>query len=122
MTIDSDGTFTGSGQDSTGDVDNPTGVITTSSTGFLVSPTDESNPDSQCHVDAGNTVMACTDSWDSDAAYLGVIVRQAASYSTSDLAGDWNISALAVGPDGAFTLSNVESTGSTEEEKRERRS
>ncbi len=128
MTINDDGTFTGSGYDSTGDVDDSTGIITPSSTGFLISPTGESNPDIRCHVDAGNTVMACTDSWDSNAAYLGVLVRRTESYSMSDLAGDWNISALAAGPAapwwmrasitvdgaGAFTGSNTRNEGATE--------
>jgi hypothetical protein len=57
----------------------------------------------QCAMDAGKTVLACTNTWatggpDNGTTSISVAVKKAAAYSPTDLVGKWDSNSLATGP------------------------
>jgi hypothetical protein len=106
MVVKPNGTFSGSGTQSTGNPENFTGAFKVSSGGLLLGVTG-GNSGVPCQIDLGATVMSCTETWPqkagSAAGSTNLIIgtRQAApgSYSNDDLvAADWEANGLDGGP------------------------
>jgi hypothetical protein len=127
LTINTDGTFTGSAVQSNGSPDDLSGTFTTSTSGLIKV---KGNSVAKFRMDSGKTVMAGTSTWKGDQAGTTdffVLTRKADSYSLADLEGTWDGNSLASGPgapcweranlviyaDGTFSASTVESTGAT---------
>ncbi|MBI4872802.1 MAG: PKD domain-containing protein [Candidatus Riflebacteria bacterium] len=118
------GTYTASFYDNTGDTDSDSGQMTLASDGTVNIPnTQEDNP--LFKMSAGKDVILYTmntEEGGSPVAELGVLTKQAASYSQSDLAGLWAYVGLEgwvgpqycrglvrIGPDGTFEGSGFDS-------------
>ncbi len=103
VTVKSDGTFTGSGTQSTGNPESFTGAFKISSGGLQITGTSNSSV-IPCQIDLGNTVLSCTETWakkaGSSAGSTNLIigVKQADSYSVEDGAGNWEANMLDGGP------------------------
>ena len=94
--IAANGSFTGTFSDSAGHTDVPaSGTFSLTPDGII---TEASSPHMLCNMDAGNTVVACTDTPITGAAVMTVMTRQGPSYTLADLAGTWAGSSLATGP------------------------
>lgn len=95
------GSFTYTYVDSTGDSHSGSGTMAITGNGVLSIP---GHPEPfQCQMDAGKTVVVCTTTWltggsDNGTTALSVSLKKAASYSSADLAGDWDCNSLATGP------------------------
>ncbi|MFZ0931972.1 MAG: hypothetical protein WAN11_25460 [Syntrophobacteraceae bacterium] len=97
LTVASDGTFTYSGTNDNGSPMSFDGVFSLSSNGIMMEGTPNSND--LCQIDAGNTVLVCTQTGPLDGSSLfGIFTKQAASYSMADLAGNWEGNFLISGP------------------------
>jgi hypothetical protein len=97
LTVKPDGTFTGSGKDSNGNPDSPSGAFSISSDGIVM--TGDGCPDTPlCRIDSGNTVLVCTHIQGDGSSNLTLFTKQAASYSPADLVGGWEANFLSSGP------------------------
>lgn len=132
VTINPDGTVSGSGTDSNGTTEQITGAFWSFPGGLW--PQIGGNPDAGalCQVDQDNLVFACTGSHASGGFQLTMGAKQAGSqstYSANDLAGDWEgsfltsglasgwwtrFSGMKVNSDGTFSASENSSFGSAE--------
>ncbi len=125
VTVAQDGTFTGSGSQSTGVAVSPSGAFTTSSSGIVMSLNGQFST-SLCMTDATNSIMSCTASLSDGASDLIILSRAASSTSLASLAGTWEGSSLSSGPtslweqvnetinsDGTFSGSYTKSDGTT---------
>ncbi len=88
LTIDSSGTLSGTSVDWTGVTKAASGTLTVSG-GIINSSTD---PTFQGAVDSGGTVVAATSTKSNNVdVKMGMLVKQGASYSTSDMDGTWQL-------------------------------
>jgi hypothetical protein len=128
VTIKADGTFAASETDSEGERSTIKSKFLISKDGLI---TIEDDPDGfQCRLDAGGTVIVCTGTWagpgsDAGTTEMKVLTKKAASCTLADLAGLWDLNALASGPgepwweratltinaDGTVAFSGVQSDG-----------
>ncbi len=125
LTVAQDGSFTGSGTQSNGASDSPSGSLSISSSGIEMS-LDGQSSSSLCLTDASNSIMSCTETLSDGASNLIILSRQPSSITLSDLAGTWEGSLLSSGPtsmtqtvsetvnsDGTFTGSYTSSDGAS---------
>lgn len=95
-TIQTNGALSYIGTDSNNEPSIGSGTLALSRTGVV---TLRGKPAFRGNLDAGKTVLVVTDTWPSDGTTeLKVILKKAASYSQSDLAGRWQGNTLASGP------------------------
>ncbi len=126
MTVNPNGTVSVSGTDSSGRATTYSGALWVFPYGMW--PMLGSNPDPGilCQVDVDNTLFTCMESWSDGAAQFIAGTQKGASYSTNDLAGNWEGNFLfsgptngwvsvseAIGPGGAFTGTQTPSDGSS---------
>lgn len=125
LTVAQDGSFTGSGTQSNGTSDSPSGSFSITSSGIELSLSGQSTT-SLCLTDAGNSIMSCTETLSNGASNLIILSRQPSQVSLPDLAGTWEGSLLSSGPtsilktvsetvnpDGTFTGSYTSSDGTS---------
>ena len=97
LTVNPDGTFTGSGKDSNGNPDSSSGAFSISSDGVVMTGgACSDNP--LCQMDSGNAVLVCTHISSDGGSNLTIFTKQAATYSPADLAGNWEANFLSSGP------------------------
>jgi hypothetical protein len=96
LTIAADGSYTSTQVDSDGSTSTDTGKLSMSSDGKI------SNPNTLCNMDAGKTVIACTDN-KSGTTRLSVFTYTGAAYTLDDLAGTWNGNILGAGTINSWT-------------------
>jgi uncharacterized repeat protein (TIGR03803 family) len=123
LTVMPDGTFTSSGTENNGAVDNGSGAFWIFPNGIVPTMTGGGHSNNTlCQIDPGNTVLACTETWPDSSTNLITYTKQAALYSLADLAGNWGgnylISgqtpawiqdSITVNPDGTYTDTYTES-------------
>jgi PKD repeat protein len=99
LTVDSSGNFTLTGNDSDGDAVSASGSASPDLATGLVTITPSSGLPFQCHLDAGKTVMGCTQTQNDSTGSTAMIImtKKAGSYSPSDLTGTWYSHELATG-------------------------
>lgn len=94
ITIDSNGSFSGIINGSDGSATPTSKTLSITSDGIF---TDNLDPSMKCFLDAGKTVMACTNTG-TDLVHgqldFSILLKKAASYSLSDLTGTWQYSEL----------------------------
>ncbi len=125
LTVAKDGTFSGSGTESNGNVDSPAGSFSIASNGIVMTLNGQSVTP-LCQIDSSNTVLSCTQTLSDGSSYLMILTQQAASTTLADLAGAWEGNVLSSGPtpswetvnetinsDGTFTGSYTKSDGTT---------
>ena len=125
VTAAQDGTFTGSGTQSTGAAVSPSGSFTVSSSGIVMSLNGQFST-SLCMTDASNSTMSCTATLSDGSSNLTILTRKPSSISLANLTGAWEGSVLSSGPtssweqvnqtihsDGTFTGSYTKSDGTT---------
>lgn len=96
INIDSNGSVTGgTSVDSAGNTGTPSGNFSITPDGIL---TWSAEPNMLCSMDAGKTIIACTDSPDSDSVDMAVFTNTGPSYTAADLAGTWSVKSMATGP------------------------
>lgn len=98
LQIAGDGTFAGSMTDDEGQPDPVSGVFGLTPSGIL---SFAGSSTARGALDAGRTVVVMNSTWQSGApgtADFSVAVKMAPSYALSDLAGTWELHALATGP------------------------
>lgn len=126
ITVNPDGSFSGTGQDY-GEAPNViSGSFGVASDGSITVNVDANAV--PCRIDVDLNVMVCTETWAGDGtSNLIIMLREAALYSLVDLTGEWegNIlvsglgtynwerGSIKVNPDGTFTLDSVDATGSS---------
>ena len=124
MAVAADGSFTGTSVDSTGNTGAPSGNFSITSDGIL---TWSGDPNFLCSMDAGKTVIACTDTPDPGNVDVAIFTKSGATYTVADLAGTWSLNVLATGPsapdwiratltvksDGTFKVSETDYDGTT---------
>jgi hypothetical protein len=108
ITVLADGSFSGSATDSSDSTENISGTFNITSGGII---TLQGNSYLQCAMDAGKTLVACTDTWTTGSpgtAEMKVMVKKGGSYGQSDLTGTWVMNQLGtVGPHwarGSFSI------------------
>ncbi len=101
ITIASDGTFTGTETDSSGSSQPIASTLTISADGSI-SVVGDSNLTQQLNMDAGKTVVAGSKTNGSGNAQVTVMLKEADSYTTADLAGTWSFAQLKDGVAGAM--------------------
>lgn len=125
LTVASDGTFTGTGIQSTGASAALSGSFSTPSNGIVMSLNAQSST-AQCMTDSTYSTLTCTATLSDGSANLMVLTRQPSSPSLASLAGTWEGSVLTSNPDsswerasetvnsdGTFTESYTKSDGTT---------
>ena len=125
LTVAKDGTFSGSGTESNGNVDSPAGSFSIASNGIVMTLNGQSVTP-LCQIDSSNTFLSCTQTLSDGSSYLMILTQQAASTTLADLAGAWEGNVLFSGPtpswetvnetinsDGTFTGSYTKSDGTT---------
>ena len=125
LTVAQDGTFSGSGTESNGNVDSPAGSFSIASRGIVMTLSGQSVTP-LCQVNSSNTLLSCTQTLSDGSSFLMVMTQQAASYTLADMAGAWEGNLLFSGPtplwervnetinsDGTFTGSYTKSDGTT---------
>jgi hypothetical protein len=130
INIDSSGSVTGgTSVDSTGTPGTPSGNFSITSDGGIL--TWSAEPNMLCSMDAGKTVIACTDAPGSGIVDMAVFTKTGASFTLADLAGTWAVNSLATGPsapcwirvtltakpDGTFTDQEINYDGTTNKKK-----
>lgn len=98
MTIGAGGALSGTFTDNTGASDPVGGSLAVAADGGVSL---SFAPNSQGWVDAGRTVMVITNSWPDGSpgsSEMAILLRMAASYAPSELAGTWELHMLATGP------------------------
>ncbi len=125
LTVARDGTFTGSGTQSNGASDSPSGSLSISSNGIAMSVNGLFTT-SLCMADSSNSIISCTETLPDGSSGLIILTQQSTSTSLADLAGTWEGSILSSGPtssleqvsetvnsDGTFTGTYTKSDGTT---------
>jgi large repetitive protein len=125
LTVAQDGTFSGSGTESNGNVDSLAGSFSVSSNEIVMTLNGQSVTP-LCQIDSSNTFLSCTETLSNGSSYLMIMTQQAASPTLADLAGTWEGNLLFSGPsplwervsetinsDGTFTGSYTKSDGTT---------
>jgi len=125
LTVAANGTFSGSGTESNGNVDSPAGSFSIASNGIVMTLKGQSVTP-LCQIDSSNTVLSCTQTLSDGSSDLIILTQQAASTTLADLAGAWEGNILSSGPtpswetvnetinaDGTFTGSYTKSDGTT---------
>lgn len=127
LTVAADGSFTGDLTDHTGSTDPASGSLVATPDGAV---TLSFAPQSLGWLDAGRTVLVLTNSWPDGtpgSSELAMLVKMAPAYVQADLAGTWEMHALATGPgapwwnrahvtvaaDGTFSGTELESAGTS---------
>ncbi|MGD0282971.1 MAG: BACON domain-containing carbohydrate-binding protein [Dissulfurispiraceae bacterium] len=119
--IGSDGSFSApSAIASDGSIKTDSGTLSITTAGII---TATGNQSFSCAMDSGKSIMACTDGGNNTG--MGILTKEAASYSMADLAGTWEINSLespgplwrrgpfTIGSDGSFSApSAIASDGS----------
>ena len=98
ITVSPDGTWSGEGQDYGKPPGSVSGYFVISADGTITIIVGNA---AQCQMDAGKTVLVCTETWvqgEPGTSNLIVLTREAPSYSSDDLTGDWELNGLASGP------------------------
>ncbi|MDR3553264.1 MAG: hypothetical protein P4L55_00780 [Syntrophobacteraceae bacterium] len=97
LTVEPDGTFSGSGTDSNGNPASVSGTFSVSSDGIVISGADYADAP-LCRMDSGNAVLVCTHFSEAGSSNLTIFTKRTPSYSMSNLAGSWEASTLSSGP------------------------
>ena len=125
ITFSPDGSWSGEGQDYGEPPGSVSGSFVISADGTI---TINVNNDAQCQMDAGKTMMACTETWvqgEPGTSNLILLMKEATSYTSDDLTGNWEMNGLASGlgapwwkrgsivvsPDGTATCNLVDNNG-----------
>jgi hypothetical protein len=109
ITIASDGTFTGTTAESDGSSGPISAKFTISSEG-IVRLEGSTDADFLCSMGSGKTAIVCTATWTTGSpgpTEMKIFTKKAASYSSADLTGKWNINALASGPGEPFWFRGI---------------
>ncbi len=125
LSVTQSGTFTGSGTESTGASDSPSGSFTVSSNGIVMALNGQFSS-SICMSDSSLSMMTCTATLPDGSSELIIVSQQSTATSLANLAGTWQGSALSSGPspswenvtqtinsDGTFTGTYTQSNGKT---------
>ncbi len=125
VTVASDGTFTGTGIQSTGASASLAGSFSTPSNGIVMSLNGQSST-AQCMTDSTYSTLTCTATLSDGSSNLMILTRQPSSPSLASLVGTWEGSVLSSNPnsswerasetvnsDGTFTESYLKSDGTT---------
>jgi hypothetical protein len=120
--VQNDGSYTASGTDIDGNPINSSGDFAITADGLTMSGTNSTN--TLCQVDAGKTLIACTQTETDATTTLIVATKEAASCLQADLTGTWQFNRLSAGAkdqwlrstmtvknDGTFTELQVNSDG-----------
>src|SRR5208283_5712426 len=97
LTVAQDGTFSGSGTESNGNVDSPAGSFSIASSGIVMTLSGQSVTP-LCQVNSSNTLLSCTQTLSDGSSFLMIMTQQAASYTLADMAGAWKGNLLFSGP------------------------
>jgi hypothetical protein len=125
LTVSQSGTFTGSGTESTGVSESPSGSFTVSSNGIVMALNGQFST-SLCMSDSSNSMMTCTATLSDGSSDLIILSQQSTTTALANLAGTWQGSVLSSGPtasltkvsqtinsDGTFTGTYTKSDGTT---------
>ncbi|MGC9194339.1 MAG: fibronectin type III domain-containing protein [Syntrophobacteraceae bacterium] len=125
LTVTQSGTFTGSGTESTGASDSPSGSFTVSSSGIVMALNGQFS-NGLCMSDSTNSMLTCTATLPNGSSDLIILSQQSTSTSLANLAGTWQGSVLSSGPtaswakvsqtinaNGTFTGTYTKSDGTT---------
>ncbi|MGC8491965.1 MAG: fibronectin type III domain-containing protein [Syntrophobacteraceae bacterium] len=125
VTVAADGTFTGTGVQSTGASASLAGSFSTPSNGIVMSLNAQSST-AQCMTDSTYSTLTCTATLSDGSSNLMILTRQPSSPSLASLVGTWEGSVLSSNPnsswerasetvnsDGTFTESYTKSDGTT---------
>jgi len=96
VTVNADGSFSGTLNESNGTQDNVSGILHISNKGIITSQ--DINKDFRAVMDSGKTVFVGTATWGDGTTYISIWLKRGSQYSTHDLAGTWQINSLASGP------------------------
>jgi len=96
VTVNTDGPFSGTLNESNGTQDDVSGILHISNKGVITSQ--DINKDFRAVMDSGKTVFVGTATWDDGTTYISIWLKRGNQYSASDLAGTWQIHSLASGP------------------------
>ena len=126
ITVDPDGSWSGTGQDYGDDPYPISGNFVISADGTIII---NYGNGAKCRMDAGKTVLVCTETWERGEPGTSNLIfftkESGGGYSLADLTGKWEANILVSGadtynwvrgpidvdPTGAFTVSLVDSTG-----------
>jgi hypothetical protein len=121
-TVDATGAFTGSAVFSNEPPESISTTLTVSANGTITIAESTAG----CYMDAGKTVVTCTDTWVEDGSTeLFIFTKKAGSYSTADLNGIWYMNGLVApspiwergiitfGAGGTLIIEGTDSTGDT---------
>ena len=98
LAVATNGKFTLSGTESTGEVDSGfSGAFSISSNGIGLTVNGKTN-NILCQINPYNSVLSCTETSHDGSTKLTVLTKQAASYASTDLAGSWEANMLDGGP------------------------
>jgi hypothetical protein len=133
ITVISDGSWTGTGQDYGEDPGPISGSCAVSADGTILLYVNNNPNPAQCRIDKDFDIMVCTETWtrgEPGTSNFVVLLKEGASYSSTDLTGQWELNAIASGPgapwwsrgpitvnsDGTATCSLVDNKGSPDTE------
>ncbi|HMK56562.1 MAG TPA: VCBS repeat-containing protein [Dissulfurispiraceae bacterium] len=114
LTTNADGSWTINGENSDGETglfESGSGAIVNLTTGEMTITPPGRGPVT-CHLDAGKTVAACTQTPQAGSAAIMIMTRKGTSYPQSDLTGTWHANAVATpGPYWGKGVINIDSSG-----------
>jgi hypothetical protein len=101
ITVISDGSWTGTGQDYGEAPKNISGSYAVSADGTILLYVNSKPHPAQCRIDKDFDIMVCTETWtrgEPGTSNLIILTKEATSYSLADLTGQWELNGIASGP------------------------